>query len=72
MKYIGSSPTIGIFLHVSVRIKKILKGIVEHVSMMGVPGTQGGFALTLFQGWNGGVKYFGKCAALISAFEKSS
>jgi len=32
-------------------------GIVERVSMMGVLGTHGGFALALFQGWRGGVKY---------------
>jgi len=25
--------------------------------MMGMLGTQGGFALALFQGWGGGVKY---------------
>ena len=33
-----------------------MKGIVERASMMGVLGTQGGFALALFQGWGGGVK----------------
>jgi len=32
-------------------------GIVERASMMGVFGTHRGFALTLFQGWRGGVKY---------------
>jgi len=36
--------------------KHLLKGIVERVSMMGVLGTQGGFALALFQGWRGRVK----------------
>jgi len=37
--------------------KHLLMGIVERVSMMGVLGTQGGFALALFQGWGGKVKY---------------
>jgi len=37
--------------------KHLLMGIVERASMMGVLGTQGGFALALFQGWGGGVKY---------------
>jgi len=31
--------------------------IVERASMMGVPGTHGGFALALFQGWRGVLKY---------------
>ena len=35
-------------------------------------GTEGGFALALFQGWGGGVEHVGKCAALISVFETSS
>ena len=52
--------------------KHLLKGIVERVSVMGVLVTQGGFALALFQGWGGGVKYCWKCAALISNFETSS
>jgi len=32
-------------------------GIVERASMMGVLGTQSGFALALFQGLAGGVNY---------------
>ena len=31
--------------------------IVEHASMMGVLGAHDGFALALFQGWRGGLKY---------------
>jgi len=38
-------------------LKHLLKGIDERASMMSVLGTQGGFALALFQGWGGGVKY---------------
>ena len=34
--------------------------IVERASIMGVVGTHGGFALALFQGWCGGLKYFWK------------
>jgi hypothetical protein len=37
--------------------KHLLKGTVQRVSMMGVLGTRGGFALALFQGWGRGVKY---------------
>jgi len=47
-------------------------GIVEHASMMVVLGTQGGFALALFQGWDGELNTVGKCEALISVFETSS
>jgi len=51
-------------------LKHILKGIVEHVSMMGVFGTQGGFALALFQGWGGIVKYCWKMCSSNFSFQK--
>jgi len=37
--------------------KHLLKGIVKRASIMGVLGTQGSFALILFQRWGGRVKY---------------
>ena len=46
-------------------------GIVERASMMGVLGTHGGFALALFQGWRGGVKYCWKmCNSNFSFWNK--
>jgi len=51
-------------------LKHLLKGIVEHASMMGVFGTQGGFALALFQGWGGGVKYCWKMCSSNFSFQK--
>ena len=46
--------------------KHLLKGVVELGSVMGVLGTQGGFALS-FQGWGGGGKYCQKmCSANFS------
>jgi len=48
--------------------KHLLKGVVERASMMGVLGTQGGFALALFQGWGGGVK----CCWKMGSFNFSS
>jgi hypothetical protein len=38
--------------------------------MMGVLGTQGGFALALFQGWGGGVKYCWKMCSPDFSFRK--
>ena len=37
--------------------------------MMGVLGTQGGFVLTLFQGWGGGVKYCWKMCSFQNKFK---
>jgi len=34
--------------------KHLVKGVVERACKMGVLGTQGGFALALFQGWGWG------------------
>jgi len=51
--------------------KHLLRGIVECASMMGVLGTQGGFALALFQGWSGGVKFCWKmCSSNFSFWKK--
>ena len=49
--------------------KQLLKGTVEHASMMGVLGTQGGFAFALFQGWGGGVKYCWKMCSYNFSFQ---
>ena len=49
--------------------KHLLKGTVERASMMGVLGTQGGFALALFQGWGGGVKYCWKMCSFNFSFQ---
>jgi hypothetical protein len=51
--------------------KYLLNGTVQRASMMGVLGTQGGFALALFQGWGGGVKYCWKmCSSNFSFWNK--
>ena len=49
--------------------KHLLKGIVQRASMMGVLGTQGGFALALFQGWGGEVKYCWKMCSSNFSFQ---
>ena len=51
-------------------LKHLLKGVVERASMMGVFGTQGGFALALFQGWGGGLKYSWKMCSTNFSFQK--
>ena len=50
-------PLLAHFFMYPYNLKHLLKGTVEHASMMVVLGTQGGFALALFQGWGGEVKY---------------
>ena len=69
---LGRVPLLAYFFMYPYNWKHLLKWIVERASMIGVLGTQGGFVPALFQGGVGEWNTFGKCAALISAFETSS
>jgi len=67
----AAEPLLAYFFMYPYDWKHLLKGIVERASMMGVLGTQGGFALSLFQGWDEGVKYCWKmCSSNFSFWNK--